>query len=186
MSLRPSRIERAYTGSDWLDLATAKAHLRVDWSDDDTSIQTLIDESSRAVESYLNRPVRDTTLTLTWGPVSVAPPTLIAPYVEPGATVTSLEVVVGSASGVAQAYVADPVFDRDLRELTFELEDTPSVDGENRATWTAVLALDSDKEYRQAAWRARLLYIGEMHEVRMGPASWAAMHATLDPFRVVP
>jgi hypothetical protein len=183
--LRPSSIVRAYTGTDWLSLAEAKAHLRVDWNEDDLSISRLVDESTRIVESYLARPVRDQTITFEWGPVATAPLYLNAPYLEPGATFDSLTVSVDGATAEAQAYKANPFYDRALRELLIELEDTPSMDDEERGVFEAVFTVSAAADAQAAVRRARLLYIGEHHESRMGTATLSAMYAILDPFRLV-
>jgi hypothetical protein len=182
-SLHPSSITRAHTGSDWLSLAEVKAHIRVDWNSDDLEISRLLDESLHAVESYLNRPARTRTATYQWGPVRVAPLSLVAPYVEVGSTIDSLTVSVAGGTAVSQAYKSEPFFCRSTRELILDLEDVPDIDDAERGLFEAVLTETPDDRVIAAARRARLLYVGELHESRMGSATFSAMGAILDPVR---
>jgi hypothetical protein len=183
MGLHPASIVRTHTGSDWLSLAEVKAHLRIDWNTEDLEIDRLRTESLTAVEAYLNRPAVARTTTYRWGPARRAPSSLVAPYVEVGSTLDALTVSVGGATAVSQAYVQDPFFNRYTRELEIELEDPPDIDDENRGVWVATVSESPHLNVIAAARRGRLLYIGELHENRMGSATFAAMGAILDSVR---
>lgn len=185
MRLHPSNVATAL-GTEWLTAAKVKAHLRLNFSEDDEQIDDLIAASERWVRGYLNRPVLDETLTVTWGPVKAQPTELLAPFVEANVQVTSLNVSVAGAAASAQSYKGQPFYDRDLRQLTFDLEDVPDIDDDNRGVFTAVLTQAAEGIYRPAVRRARLLWIGEMYEQRAGAAELQAVRYLLDSHRVVP
>lgn len=185
MGLRPTNRVVSLTGSDWLTLAETKAHLRVDWTEDDSYISALVEESMEYVQAYLGRPVRDATVVMTWGPVSCAPRMLTAPHLERGSTLDDLTVSVGGAGATTQAYKAQPLYDPDLREALIELDPPPAdVGDESRAVFTGTFTVTSPAELEPMLRRARLLFIGEMFEKRMGEANLAAVEAIVAPFRV--
>lgn len=169
-------------------LAEAKAHLRVDTSDDDAYIGTLITAARQWCEEYLDRTLVNTqwTMRLDSFPYEIELP---RPPIASSGTVTAVTLTYtlgdeSTATLSSSAYRVDrhstPGVVRQLRSGTWpaNLDDYNAV----TVTWWAGYGA-SGSSVPQGVKNAMLLYIHELYEKRGAAEPPAAAKVLLDAFR---
>lgn len=98
--------QEAYVGSEPVSLADAKAHLRIDFSDDDTILSAMITASRQAIEDYCHISLVAKTITLTLEANEV-PKTMFAQPYQVRQGFNSFELPYGPVQSVASVTSID-------------------------------------------------------------------------------